>query len=54
LRDRASPVQRYQQPAKCSKTCFIDSFKLALHVAGDSKMQVLIFFYKIRVTHFSF
>jgi len=29
-------VQWYQQPARCSKICFIDSFRLALHVSGDS------------------
>jgi len=27
---------RYQEPTRCSKICFIDSFKLALHVSGDS------------------
>jgi hypothetical protein len=33
---RASLVQWHQQPTRCSKICFIDSFKLALHVSGDS------------------
>jgi len=27
--------QWYQQPTRCNKICFIDSFKLALRVAGD-------------------
>ena len=29
-------IQWCQQPTTCSKICFIDSFKLALHVSGDS------------------
>ena len=29
-------VQRCPQPTRCSKICFTDSFKLALHVSGDS------------------
>jgi len=28
--------QWYQQTTRCNKICFIDSFKLALHVSGDS------------------
>ena len=27
---------RYQEPTRCSKICFIDSFQLALHVSSDS------------------
>ena len=33
---RASLVQWHQQPTRCSKICFIDSFKLAVRVSGDS------------------
>ena len=36
LCDLASLVQLYQQPTRCSKFCFIDSFNLALHVSSDS------------------
>ena len=35
LCDHVSLVQ-YHQPTRCSKICFIDSFRLALHVLGDS------------------
>jgi len=29
-------LQWYQQPARCGKICFVDSFKLTLRVSGDS------------------
>ena len=32
----SSKLQWYQQPTRCSKFCFSNSFKLALHVSGDS------------------
>ena len=35
LYDRASLVQWYQQPTRWGKICFIDSFKLVLHVSGN-------------------
>jgi len=32
----SSKLQWYQQPKRCCKFCFSNSFKLALHVSGDS------------------
>jgi len=36
LHDRSSLVKWHQQPTTCSKICFTDSFKLVLHVSGES------------------
>jgi len=36
LCDRAAPVQWHQQPTRCSNICFIDSFKLAVHVSSNN------------------